>query len=642
MANSDVDVILHNYFATIAEKDSDALKLFEDNKRMRCLVEQALKAREELEAQLRTTQLLVASLQTDLREKHHLIEAQDKESAVWREGIAELRSVLDRPSELDHGLGDVVNDVRNILAELCSLRQNMQNSKWCCDEWEAYVLALLVASEARERHVLERAAIHSLQGLSEAMVEVRNVRIWATAHQAATEAIVADWESWQKTVQQDRECAKEKHAQALQRVSLMARRQANLAISAQQNAKEMEQRLMGQQYEEHFARERSALEAEAQLDLMNLLIHRCAAAEKKWCTAVLDARTVTHQLEESVKKFSDLFQAHEEALVEQHQNRLRVSKLTKNLERLKEQQSELEELQQRCSMQQEELQALRHKYVSIADKERNLRYQLNTATETAAAKLLSSEESLQSAERRAVVLEERLNAAREEARAAQKEVSVLKQQVEQHHTTDAVLQATQQQLRETEKHAFNFQEALEMLKADHRAQLQTERDRHEAEMAELADANEETLQRQAAQASARVEEAEERAARARETAAREKEELRRELEAWSAEVDVLKSELAKSRQGAEAEKAARKVLEQQSRSEASVVRSMVERSLDDAQRGPQLVELQKSLSIVQQRNGVLEEACRRSASVIAQLREALHKERMTSRSLRLKDDILVV
>ncbi|CAJ1990305.1 hypothetical protein conserved [Leishmania donovani] len=640
MADNEVDVILQNYFATIAEKDSDALKLYEDNKRMRRLVEQTLKAREELEAQHCATQLLVTSLQNDLREKQHIIETQDKASALWRDGIAELRSILERPSEAAHGLSDVVDDVRRMSAELRSLRQGMEYAQWCCNEWEGYLLESLVASEARERRALERSAVHSLQALCEAAAEVRSLSMWAAAQEAATGSTIARWEAWHATTQQERESVAQKHAQALHRAELEVLHHARHAEAAHEKAEEMVQRLAAHEQEERAAHERRALEAKTQVGLVDLLVRRCTAAEEKWCDAVLEVRTVTHRLQRTMEELSGLSEEHEQALVEQEQNRLRVSKLAKKVEQLKEQQSEMEALQQRCSSQQEDLQALRDKYVAIADKERNLRYQLSTSTESAAAKLLSVEESLQAAERRAAVLEERLRTTQEEAWAAQKDIAALRRQVEQHRATDAVLKATQQQLRETEKHAFNLQEALDVLKAEHQAQLLAERESHAAEMVALAEANEDALQSQASEARARAVEAEERMQRAQETAMREKEALQRELQAWTAEVDTLKSELARGRQRAEAEKTAREVLEQQNRSETSVVRSMVELSFDDARRGLQVVELQGRLKSVQQRNRLLEEACQRSAGVIAQLREALYREQMTSRTLRLKDDSL--
>lgn len=640
MADNEVDVILQNYFATIAEKDSDALKLYEDNKRMRRLVEQTLKAREALEAQHCTTQLLVTSLQNDLREKQHIIETQDKASAVWCDGIAELRSILDRPSEADQGLSDVVDGVRRMSAELCSLRKGMQYAQWCCNEWEGYMLESLVASEARERRAFESSAAHLLQALCEAAAEVRSVWMRAAAQEAATGSAIARWEVWHATTQQECKSAAERHAQALHRAELEALHHARRAEAADEKAEEMAQRLAAHEQEERAAHERRVMEAKAQVGLVDLLVRRCTAAEENWCDAVLEVRTVTHRLKTTMEELSGLSEEHEQVLVEQVQNLLRVSKLVKKVEQLKEQQSELEALQQRCSLQQEELQTLRDKYVAIADKERNLRYQLSTSTESAAAKLLSVEKSLHAAERRTAVLEERLRTTQEESRAAQKDVAALRRQVEQHHVTDAVLKATQQQLRETEKHAFNFQEALEALKAEHQTQLQVERDRHAAEMVALAEANEDALQSQAAEARARAIAAEERMQRAQETALREKEALQRELQAWTAEVDTLKSELARGRQRAEAEKTAREVLEQQNRSETSVVRSMVELSFDDARRGVQVAELQGSLKNVQQRNRLLEEACRRSAGVIAQLREALYREQMTSRTLRLKDDSL--
>ncbi|KAK7198971.1 hypothetical protein NESM_000864500 [Novymonas esmeraldas] len=631
MAESDVDVILHNYFATIAEKDSDALKLFEDNKRMRSLVERALAAREELEARQRSSQLLLDALHTELREKQLLIDAQDAESAVWRSGIAELRGLLDRPSELDHNLADVVDDVRRMSAELHSLRQGMKYAQWCCNEWEAHALESLALSENRERRVLEAAAARVLPALRTAAAEVRSICRLAAEQGAAAESAVAQCESWRAAVQLDREQEVLRQAQTLHRAEAEAVHHARRADAALQSAESAAQELAAKRRGDRLAELRGALELECQAGRVEVLSHRCAAAEVNWRGAVWEVRRVTHQWQAAVRERDGIAQTRELELVEREQLRVRVAKLSKKVEHLREQQSELEEAQQRCTAQQQEMQALRDRYATTVEKERHLRLQLSGATEAAAVKLARAEESRHAAERRAAVLEERLHAAHDESATAQKEAAALRRQLEQHHTTAAVLQATQQQLRDTEKHAFNFHEALASLKGEHAAQLQAERDRHAAEMAALVEAHNEALERHATLARSRADEAEARAQQAQETATREKEALQGELQAWTVEVDALKLEAARSHQRAEAEKVAREVLEQQSRSEVSVVRSMVERSVDDARRGPLVAELRTQLGSLQQRNGLLEEACRRGASVIAQLREALHRAQMSSR-----------
>lgn len=639
MSDSDVDVILQNYFATIAEKDSDALKLFEDNKRMRRLVEQALGAREELEAQLRTTQVLVASLQADLREKQLLIAAQDAESAAWREGMAELRVVLDRPSELDHGLRDVVEDVRGMAAELRSLRQGMQYAQWCCSEWEGYVVDFLTASEDRERRALEQAALPSLRALCEAASEVHSVRLLAAAQEALASTTVAQWEALHASTRQKGEASAQKQAQALHRTGMEVQHHARRAYLAESAAHELQQRLTAEAELARWAQTCSALASEERDSVVDLLVERCAAAEGLHRATAREVRRLGCALAASQDELRRLTDRHEALLTEQEQGRLRLAKLSRRVEESKEQQSALAELQQRYSTAQEEMQALRDRYISLADKERHLRHQHGTATEAASTKLQDVEESLQAAERHKAVLEERLRASQDEAKAAHKEVFALRKQQESAQATEAVLQATQAQLRETERHAFNFQEALDTLKAEHQAELCAVQDRHAQAMAALAEGHEEALEQRDATWASRLAEAEARERDAAAATASDKAKMQAEVGAWAAEVEKLKKVAARCRERAEAEAAARLVLEEQSRSEASVLRSVMERSLDEARRAPVLVDVQTRLASVQQRNRLLDEACRRSAGVIAQLRESLHREQMVSRALRLREEV---
>ncbi|KPA85321.1 hypothetical protein ABB37_01654 [Leptomonas pyrrhocoris] len=635
MADNDVDEILQKFFVTIAEKDADAFKLYEDNKRMRDLVEQTLRAREELESRHHTTIVLVKSLQTALDEKERLIAAQDSENAAWREHIAELRALLDRPSELQHGLGDVVEDVRNMSAELRSLRHAFQYAQWCCDGWEQYAAEAVVQQEVRERAALEETAMTLLDTLRQHTMQLYFVMRDAKAQNTTSSGAVKQWEAWYATVEDERAKLVEMHEKALRFAELEAKEQQDRAEALRHELNTTKETLELQARDEDHQLQLRNVEQESSAQLMTLMEGRCRSAETNWAATVHQLRCVVHLLAAAQREKDDYTAKHELVLLTLEHTRQRLFKLTKQLDQLKQQQSELEDLQQRCSGQQEDLRTLREKYLAVTDKERSLRQQLHSSTETAATKLQAAEEAVSTSQRHRFSLEERLRATQDELKVLLKEVANLRRQSEEHRATQAVLQATQEQLRETEKHSFNFQVALDRLKEEQETQLRAVEARHSDELAALKSAHSEELDREARVARSAVEEAETTLKRARDAHAKDKDELQRELQEWIHEVEAQRREKAAQQDRLDAERSARQLLERQYRQETSVVRSvMMEHSREEAQRGPQLAELEVQVRSMTQRNELLEEACRRSASVIAQLRETLHREQMVCRTLR--------
>ncbi|KAL7709213.1 hypothetical protein N2W54_007756 [Lotmaria passim] len=638
MTDNDVDDILQKFFVTIAEKDSDAFKLYEDNKRMRNLVEQTLHAREELESRLRSMSVLVNSLQTALREKERLIEAQNGEAAAWREHIAELRTLLDRPSELDHGLEDVVKDVRDMSAELRSLRQGFKYARWCCDEWEEYATEAAACAEARERAVLQEAAFAVLETLCSRASEVQDVRRDAAARLNSAAASVKQWETWYAEEEVKSQQQAETHERAMQRATLETQEQQTRGDALLRELEVVNASLGTQTRCHQQQQQRQWVEAESFSQRTRILEERCRCAEANWASTVTELRAVVQLLAEAQKARDDVTAKHELVLLTHDHERQRLRKLSKQVEQLKQQQSELEEVQQRCSAQQAELHTLREKYRTTADKERSLRQQLHSAAEAAAAKLSAAEDATAAHQRHRYVLEERLRTTQEELKALQRETVALRQQCEEHRATQAVLQATEAQLRETERRSSNFQDALERFTAEQQAQLQAAEARHTEELAALRCRHHEERDDAAARARAAVAEAETMLQHTREDSAKEKAQLQQELREWIQMVESLKKEQTALRDTLEAERAARQLLEQQYQQETTVVRSMMlEQNREEAQRGPQLAGMQSQVSELTQHNELLEEACRRSAGVIAQLREALHREQMTSRSLRHRD-----
>jgi chromosome segregation ATPase len=638
MADNDVDEILQKFFVTIAEKDEDAFKLYEDNKRMRDLVEQTLHAREELESRHRSTVTLVHSLQTALQEKERLIAAQDREAATSREHIAELRTLLHRPSELDHGLDDVVADVRDMSAELRSLRHAFQYAQWCCDGWEEYAATAVVQAETRERVVLEEAEAVVFSALCTCAGERQRLLQRSTAQTTASVATIKEWEAWYARAEHERAELVERHESALQSSAQETQQERTRVADLQRELDAVKTDASKQTHLHQQQFQLQCVEQEHVTRLVKLVEDRCQAAETAWASSVDEVRRVVHLLSSAQKERDELAAKYEFGLITQEHNRQRLLKLSKQVDQLKRQQSDFEELQLRCNEKQEELRVLREKYAAVMDRERNLRQQMHAAADAAAAKLQVAEDAASTHRRHRFSLEQRLRTTQVEVKTLQKESGSLRQQCDELRATQAVLQATQAQLRETEKHSFNFQAALDRLREEQQAELRAVEARHEAERAELTHVHEAERAHDAQEAQAKLHELEATLQQTQEAHSQEKAQLQRELQEWIHEVETHKKEKAAQQDQLEAERKARRLLEQQYRQETSIVRSMMtEQSREEAQRGPQLAELESQMVTLIQRNNLLEEACRRSASAIAQLREALHHEQTTSRRLRQRD-----
>lgn len=118
----DINQVVKNYYAVICQKDEDIFELYRDNKRLKKQLNEALTGAEEREAEICAVKLLVTTLQTELREKQLLVEAHQSESVTHRNAEWRLREVLRMPSELDHTIEDVVATCIDVHDECVALR----------------------------------------------------------------------------------------------------------------------------------------------------------------------------------------------------------------------------------------------------------------------------------------------------------------------------------------------------------------------------------------------------------------------------------------------------------------------------------------------------------------------------------------
>ncbi|RNF07509.1 viral A-type inclusion protein [Trypanosoma rangeli] len=122
----DISQVVKNYYAVIGQKDEDIFELYRDNRRLQKQLGEVLMGEEERETDRRTLKLLVATLQTELREKQVLIDAQQREGAAIRSAVWRAREILNMSSELDYPVEAVIGACINLYTECAELRARQE------------------------------------------------------------------------------------------------------------------------------------------------------------------------------------------------------------------------------------------------------------------------------------------------------------------------------------------------------------------------------------------------------------------------------------------------------------------------------------------------------------------------------------
>nr|CCC95449.1 unnamed protein product [Trypanosoma congolense IL3000] len=153
----EVNSVVKAYYEVIEKKDEDIFELFRDNNRLQKQLNETLTSEEDREAELRILKLLVGALQIELKEKQLIVQEHEKERTTMQAAITRGREVLNMDSELNYTAGDVVNKFiayYKMCHELqCHLEVFVRVAAANCCAMQL----MIIDAEERERHIINQS-----------------------------------------------------------------------------------------------------------------------------------------------------------------------------------------------------------------------------------------------------------------------------------------------------------------------------------------------------------------------------------------------------------------------------------------------------------------------------------------------------
>lgn len=616
-----VDRVLKDYYATISEKDADIFKLYDDNKRMRGLVEESLRAREELDASHRTTLLLVSSLQSELREKEVALDTYERESSEWREAAAALRALLRQPpTGLHLGLRDVVAEVERVVREKERLRQRVRHDGEERMARQNVSFESLWEAERVQRGLLEEAEAAEVTALRQ--------RVASYTESCESHATL------QQTVAQERAAAESERERLVARQEL-ALRHAHLEHSRVQRLLEEANRAVAERQLEVDTLSRRCTDVTQRIHIVeeaasattDLLTERCAEAEGGWRATVAAYRRVYEEKVSLSSRLQQLTEEHDRVVEALKKEKAVHGKAKKQLEREVTRADAAEATVKRLQYIEAEHSALKAKYIALADNARGGRQQIRAAREEFKGQLTEKEEALVGCEKHVLALQGQLEAAEKENRALAKRSTALEKRVSELVANAADVEEAKRAGSEAERQVAALEATIDRLREEGE---QCIADAHAEHIARLSDIEE--THRMALHALQEQTAAELTAARAELDASvaahlDERQRLNEELQEWVTLVESRRQENRQLREQLTNEQTARHILETRQQSENTLLRSLLCDAAESSRVQEQRLEDVEERARLQEQIGVLEQACRKSAAVIAELREAVYCER---------------
>ncbi|CCW62334.1 unnamed protein product [Phytomonas sp. EM1] len=631
----EVDTVMQNYFAALTSKDEDIFRLYEDNKRMRTLVQETLKAREDLEAHSRSQALLITSLKTELHEKNCLIEAQDDESSVLREGIAELRVLFGCRSELNFSPQDVISKVRDVVKRHDYLQAVLNRMSDHHERSHQAALQNLIDEEARARREVEGAA----QFLYHSSI------VWSYHQQAeAISCLEEELGQQRRAAEEVRADFSEQLQLCTQRLELETTRNARQAegMSTQLASVKMHASIM--QLELLEERERAAFALEGILGLVQ-------DVWEPWCVVIERHRRQQTVKRQALERKTTELTAQLDSLQAKHAS---TTEALENLQHTHRRQQKhilkLEEKVGELDTCRNTLQEIRLKHEKVLERLRKVQQQYQAATQTAAETSREHEKQLEEATKKTDRLTQQNTFLYKDVKALEKRVEGLTKRAQ-------TLEAQLQQLRK-EKQVEACEAEAKVFAMEH--EVQRARQEYEGRLA----ADKAVLQDHVKELEVEREDLKGRLDRSQSAHAEGKKRFVAEIAEWAGLAEALKAQLVEARTQLEKESTARKVLESSQRTESELLSKLIANSSTNTSLASpgRLVELTNGGSFLNQssvnpaapvlatRDGneasgeltralesekvlrhqvqILEQSCRRSTAVISELREALYRERM--------------
>ncbi|EKF38468.1 hypothetical protein MOQ_001321 [Trypanosoma cruzi marinkellei] len=589
----DISRVVQKYYEVIDQKDEDIFELYRDNKRLKKQLDEVLAGENERETDRRTLKLLVTTLQTELREKQMLIEAQQEEGSAIRRAVWRAREVLKMSSELDYPIETVIDACINLHTEHCELKAQqeylvgveLRTRSIACNhlfEAERYARSAIADACSGAYAILSRFLRCAMQ----AVVEKQQL---CEAHKAA-------------------ECAQNQRMELLEkRAQLECSQHERIVEEWKEQVTSVNGRLQLLQRQMRHEKAEEELLMEAVCGRLDLMVEQGADLER--LLALVFRALVRHdkQLQEA-RNESFLLRG---KLQKVHADLSRArALLRRRKETQQQQQSSTLDTSGRASARTEnggkekdcsvydalrtlqvEHEVLKVEWRQCVERERAVRQQAATTIGKLKAERSDCEATVEACQERCARLEKALQRTRQEAKRHSKEVNHMK---ELHGTLCDEAKLHAERIKSLEE--VNRVLSEENMTLTSRIEALQERAREKEEAWNSA----------------------ERAARDRvavleERMKSEKEGFLGELKEWTLVLEEARKKLAVAENECDRERMLRNILVEQHRDEERMLKKMMAE------------EHQSALMVLQGKIDVLERACGRSATVIAGLREALHR-----------------
>ncbi|EAN81503.1 hypothetical protein C3747_10g484 [Trypanosoma cruzi] len=588
----DISQVVQKYYEVIDQKDEDIFELYRDNKRLKKQLDEVLAGENDRETDRRTLKLLVTTLQTELREKQMLIEAQQEEGSAIRHAVWRAREVLNMSSELDYPIESVIGACINLHAECCELQArqeylvsvNLRTRSLACNN--------LFEAERYARSAIADACSGAYATLSlflrcarQAVVEKQQL---CEAHRAA-------------------ECAHNQRVELLEkRAQLECSQHERIVEEWKEQVTCVNGRLLLLQRQMRYEKAEKELLMEAVCGRLDLMMEQGADLER--LLALVFRAFIRHdkQLQE-VRQESLLLRG---KLQKVHADLSRARALLRRRKESQQQQSltldtsgrvsvrtENSEKEKNCSVYdalrtvQVEHEVLKVEWRQCVERERAVRQQAATTISKLKAERSACEATVEACQERCARLEKALQRTRQEAKRHSKEVNRMK---ELNGTLCDEAKVHAERIKSLEE--VNRVLSEENMTLTSRMEVLQERAQEKEEACSSA----------------------ERAARDRiavleERMKSEKEGFLGELKEWTLVLEEARKKLAVAESERDRERMLRGILVEQHRDEERMLKKMMAE------------EHQSAVMVLQGKIDILERACGRSATVIAELREALHR-----------------
>ncbi|KAH9600384.1 hypothetical protein LSM04_007207 [Trypanosoma melophagium] len=596
----DISSVVKNYYAVIGQKDDDIFELYRDNKRLKQQLSELRIGEEERETERRTLKLLVVALQTEVREKQALIEAHQSESAAFRTAISHAREVLHMPSELDHTPEDVINACMDIYTECSDLRGRQKEFGRVINNAYSVMFRILLEEEEQRRSAI-------IDACSSAHIAFLQVS------QYTKDVILEKQQMREKN--EEAECKRCYEAELLaKRVQVELRQHERIIEDWREKITHTNSRVVQLEEQVCFEQAEKELLLEAACSRLDLMVEKCSDVERMLlmvfrtllrCTRVLqNVNTEKFYLQEKTEKLQrNLSHVRSQLRLNQHPSGGIHNMIAKDDSAQGGVSIGLDQ-HEAFRVLQKEHDALKMEWRKCIERERTLRQQTTTKIKKLKTEWEACRATAAESQRRCSLLDEALQRTRLEVNQLMRQVKQqyeLQQALSREVERDAVCIRTLEGCKRTlEEEKTVLTTRLDKLQELHNAQMQQQQQ-------DIKEKEEMWLSAERA--------AYEQISSLEQQLNSEKAGFIHELQEWTQALDDMRGKLAAAENERDREKMLRGMLQEQCRDEEHLLKNLMTK------------EHTSTIEALQAKVEVLESACKRSAAVIAELRETKHRNK---------------